>query len=828
MIFFGSAIEASAQPPAYVQQQIDRIDELSHSRIDAAIEQSVQLLRSLPEGISADDRRDVLIELIRLYINSEQMDQVKKYSDELSALGSKYNDVQSKVMGLNYQTYVLRAEGKMQDANAMIEGAISQTKNIKITSLNKRRLFMTASLVNLELGDFKMALQYQLSALDLIEAGNARDSVELVNSYNSIGNLYLKLKDTKMALMYVNQGINLAERINSRFMLAMLQLNLGNIYLEQGKLNDATKAYLESLRISREISAHWSEINALTNLASVAFTDQKYSQCLDYAGYGLALATKMQDNVFRASNLINIGTCQIALNRNKPGVENVGEGLKIFRQLMRKADLVKSLGQIALSYEKAGMYREAYQTKSEEYKVSSELTGEGIDVAISQMQIKYDISDREKQINILKANTRLQDVEIKNTKLQILAVVLFVLFAVSIGVVLLRSKEKLRQQAFQENRNKSKFIADAAHDLRQPMHAIGNLIEATKQAIARRDIEKCQKLVTLTESAARAMHSSFNSILELSRLESGLVKADYLNFDLNSLIEEVINSMKPVASDRGVTIRVRMNRNRASIVYSDRVFLSRVISNLVSNAIKYHDFAKMIPTVIVGVTSLPRRYRVDIVDNGIGIAASDLDNVFKPFFQIENSEMDNEKGLGLGLSIVDSTIKLLKDHHYRFRSVQGRGTKISIEIPKGDHSAAIDQHISSDSLMFDLTGLYILYVEDDELARASMEALMEEYGVLFESASSVEQLLEKLPLLERMPDIVVTDYSLPRNHTAKDVISAVANEFGMQLPTIVVTGDDRIDPMPGESKRFLVLRKPLSPQVFLEKIHELSLQKTES
>jgi signal transduction histidine kinase len=378
-------------------------------------------------------------------------------------------------------------------------------------------------------------------------------------------------------------------------------------------------------------------------------------------------------------------------------------------------------------------------------------------------------------------------------------------------------KEEARLTAERSNLNKSQFLADAAHDLRQPMQALSNLLEAAQHATGRADHDASGQLLANAQTALRAARSSFNAILDISRLESGFVEAEYSSFQIDDLVREVIAPLRLAADESGVTLRTRLGTGK-TIVRSDPHLLSRVLTNIIANAIKYSDLSKAQPVVFIGIVRLPNRVRIDIIDNGIGIPSHHWENVFKPFFQLGNTERDREKGLGLGLSIVKSIMQLLSEHRIDMRSVEGRGTRFSLDIPRTDDPRAfkIIKEAEQSPIARDVSGLYVIYVEDDALVRASTVALFQEYGILYEALGSVSELEARLPLLERIPDLLISDYRLPSGGTAKNIMQLMSRYFDADIPVIILTGE--VQASPSELIGAEVLSKPTSPEVLLAAI----------
>lgn len=382
---------------------------------------------------------------------------------------------------------------------------------------------------------------------------------------------------------------------------------------------------------------------------------------------------------------------------------------------------------------------------------------------------------------------------------------------------LIKAKDEMRALAEQQNIAKSKFLADAAHDLRQPMQALTNLLEAADHALERGNATKCAEVLDLAQDASRLTRSSFNAVLEISRLESGFVQADYSVFDLAALIEETIAPCLVTAAEQGIDVRRRWSRAAPILVRSDRHLLARVIGNIVSNAIKYSDPAKgERQAVIVGIVRCASRVRIDVVDNGLGIPEKQWARVFQPFVQLHNQERDREKGVGLGLSIVNAIIPLLSEHRLDMRSREGRGTRFSIDVPLAVAGSAKAEIAAAPApAVPNLSGAYVLYVEDDALVRRSTTALLDSYGIRHEALASFAELERVLPTMERPPDLIISDYRLPDGRTAEDVMKLASAAFEEQLPLIVMTGEMVAV---GRGWTGKVLRKPVNPETLIAEI----------
>jgi two-component system, sensor histidine kinase len=396
---------------------------------------------------------------------------------------------------------------------------------------------------------------------------------------------------------------------------------------------------------------------------------------------------------------------------------------------------------------------------------------------------------------------------------------------------LLALKEQQMLAAETASKEKSNFLAAATHDLRQPMHALNLFLQAAAEALRNTDINEAARLIDESGRSSVVLARFLNAVLDLSRLESGRVVPRYHVFDLRLAVLEAIEPLRPLAALRGVELRLRMPSTPV-YVRSDAHWLGRVIANLVSNGIRYADASKNgNPVVIVGVVRSSTRTRVDVVDNGIGIASEHWDAIFQPFFQVGNAEQETDKGLGLGLSIVNAVISMLEEHRIELKSAEGRGSRFSVEMPmcgvSSDQSTALTPHAAdhlagqAELLDVPLEGLYLLLVEDDGLVRASTEALLVQWGILFDSASSFEEFEDLLQSVERYPDLIISDFRLGDSKTAREVAMLGGLKLGRRCPLLVVTGEPAATIVPLACDHD-VLSKPVNPAELRRQIASLT------
>lgn len=388
---------------------------------------------------------------------------------------------------------------------------------------------------------------------------------------------------------------------------------------------------------------------------------------------------------------------------------------------------------------------------------------------------------------------------------------------------LLETKDRLRLEAERRDQDKSRFLADAVHDLRQPLQAIGNALDPVRGAIKAGQTLNALGLVEMATRAAANMRSQLAAILDLSRLDSGAVKADLSDFDLISLIREAVEQTRFIAQSNDSEIVVDLPEGKPVFVRSDRHFLQRILTNLISNGIKYRALSGSTRSFVrLSVKEDGKTSHISVQDNGIGIPEEILKSgvIFRPFFQLNNRHAEAEKGVGLGLSIVSAMLALLKDHKLSISSKVGIGSTFTLEIPSSAFSPIFESFPVADSLpgpLESVRGKYVIMVEDDALVLQTMEAVLASHGVLYEAWSSVEEMERMLPSIERAPDVLLSDYRLPNDRTALDAINLMA-EHWENVPTLILTGEAlSLDVAFGVQGTSLCY-KPIAPHELLRRI----------
>ncbi|MEJ0036078.1 MAG: hybrid sensor histidine kinase/response regulator [Gammaproteobacteria bacterium] len=371
-----------------------------------------------------------------------------------------------------------------------------------------------------------------------------------------------------------------------------------------------------------------------------------------------------------------------------------------------------------------------------------------------------------------------------------------------------------REKAVAEEANvaKSRFLASASHDLRQPVHAMSLFVAALR---AHEMNPEARGLLDHIETSVRSLSGLFGGLLDISRLDAGVVEVRRTAFAIQPIVNRVCKDYQSEAARKGLTLRVRATR---AFVDSDPILFERILRNIVANAVSYTDRG----AVLVGCRRNSQRLRVQVWDTGHGIEPHERPLVFQEFYQIGNPERDRTRGVGLGLAIV-KRLTLLLDHPLELRSEAGKGTCFSIDVPLGSTPAGVPDILSRGSLAPAAQGSGLVLVVDDEAAiQIAMKSLLQNWGYSVIAAGSFAEMMERIATNTIVPRLIICDYRLRENETGSTVIERLRNEYNDEIPGMLITGDTAPDRLKeAQASGYLLLHKPVPNDRLREAIEEL-------
>jgi len=365
-----------------------------------------------------------------------------------------------------------------------------------------------------------------------------------------------------------------------------------------------------------------------------------------------------------------------------------------------------------------------------------------------------------------------------------------------------------QEAAEQADRDKSRFLAAASHDLRQPLHALGLFLES----LQRSPLNDHQRTVLgHAHAASGAAAEMLTTLLDYSRLEAGVVKVRPDAFAVQPLLTALEQEFGAQADTAGLVYRTR---ETSAAAYADRSLVGLVMHNFISNALRYTTEGG----VLIACRTRGKRLALEVWDTGQGIPRSEWDNIFKEFHQLGNPERDRRKGLGLAI-----VQRLAREMHTSVQvlSQPGRGSVFRLWLDRWQ--GALEDEAAPAPDARSLVGLKVLAIDDDEAVRMGMRSLLQSWGCQCITAESGAQALDCLE--ELTPDLIITDFRLRHEETGKQVLQALRAYLGAPVPAIIMTGDTSPQRLrDAQSTSALLLHKPVSTSQLHSAMVQLVLQ----
>jgi signal transduction histidine kinase/CheY-like chemotaxis protein len=371
------------------------------------------------------------------------------------------------------------------------------------------------------------------------------------------------------------------------------------------------------------------------------------------------------------------------------------------------------------------------------------------------------------------------------------------------------SRQKLKlalENAESANRSKTRFLASASHDLRQPIHAL-SLFSA---ALEMRPLDQQTREITAQMNMALySLSTQLDTLLDISKLDAGIVSVNPSNFKLAPFLTRLSEEFQPTALRKNLLLEVRFPEQ--GICRTDQVLLERILRNLLDNAIKYTDHGR----ISLSAERQGDYFEIRVRDTGRGIPLAEQQRVFEEFYQLGNPERSRSQGLGLGLSIVKRLVELLQ-LEISMESAEGQGTCFLLKIATG---AALDASapVSAPKLP-SISGLKVLVIDDEEAVREGMRVVLESMGCSVQLAAGSDEAV--VMALESAPDVVVADYRLQGTDDGLAALRRLA-AIDPGLAAILVSGDTA----PGRLREahnagLRLLHKPVNIEILSAAIRE--------
>jgi len=369
-----------------------------------------------------------------------------------------------------------------------------------------------------------------------------------------------------------------------------------------------------------------------------------------------------------------------------------------------------------------------------------------------------------------------------------------------------------KREAEQANLGKSRFLAAASHDLRQPLQTLSFLQGLMAKKVTDKTV---LGLIDRLAETVSAMSGMLDTLLDINQLEAGVVRRDIIDFPINAVLEELGSQF----AYHETVDRLDLHVVRSGLsVRSDPRLLAQMIHNLVSNAVKYTAAGR----ILVGCRRRGDMLRIEVWDTGIGIPADQLSAIFEEFHQLDNPARERSKGLGLGLAIVQRLGELL-GHAIDVRSRPGKGSVFSVEVPLGANEPAARPLLGpAETETTASNGETILIVEDEPTVREMLKLLLDGEGYRTVTAADGRAAQAWAARGSVPPDLVLADYNLPNGPNGLQVVASLQQTFGHDIPAIILSGDistEALREIAGQGR--VHLGKPVTAAALIQLIQQL-------
>ena len=372
-----------------------------------------------------------------------------------------------------------------------------------------------------------------------------------------------------------------------------------------------------------------------------------------------------------------------------------------------------------------------------------------------------------------------------------------------------------QEQAERASQDKSRFLAAASHDLRQPVHAIGLFLEALRRSpLSAHQTQVLDHARSALGSAAEML----GTLLDYSRLEAGVIKARNAPFAVQPLLQALEQEFGAESDVKNLFYRTR---ETAAAALADRALVDLVMRNLISNALRYTQHGG----VLIACRMRGKRLALEVWDSGDGIAPGDLESIFQEFHQLGNPERDRRKGLGLGLAIV-RRLTAAMGAEVQVRSRPGRGSMFRLWLDPWMGALLPEDQLAPTDENSSLAHLTIWVIDDDEAVCLAMQTLLASWGCVCHVADSAKAALTRarsLPPPLCAPDLIITDYRLRHEETGAQVLETLRAHWGEGIAAIILTGDTSPQRLRDAlATAAMLLHKPVAPRQLRQTILALA------
>ncbi|RZJ72863.1 response regulator [Flavobacterium sp.] len=648
--------------------------------------------------------------------------------------------------------------------------------------------------------NFRESLRYSREALKQSIA--IKDNYRIAYAYNCIAGNYDELSENDKAIYYYNKGLTYANKTDNDTLKNWLNNNLGNMYFFEKKQYEKGIAYYEA-------SIHYSEKTADTsqmlftklNISWAYFDIGLYDQGRPYLQFVNKNFSKFGRKNLRAARLLLNGMLESHDRHDKSAGAYFRMAIDTAKATKERLDLSYSYEEYSKFLAKTGDHKSAYYYLQQFGKIKDEVyDSEKLKRAASE-GLNLELDEYKRAVDRIAAENEVQALSLRKSQIIVILFIVSLLALTLLVYILYKNvnfKKKTNAELLQANRDlvaakekaeeaarlKTQFVSTISHELRTPLYGVVGITDMISDE--HKELAKSPHLNSLRFSA-KYLLSLVNDILQINKIEEKRVVLENHVFNISDEISTIKDSLKFIANRNRNEIETEIDPAIPETLIGDKLRLSQIFMNLVSNALKFTSDGKVTISASL-VKNIGDKFHIKFVvkDNGIGIAEEDQEKIFDKFVQIERKENDYQ-GTGLGLSIVKKLIELF-DSQISLTSDVNRGTEFDFTIAFEHNSHKTQEIINNIEVDLSTAASHdVLVVEDNKINQMVTRKILQNNGyhckVVDDGLSAIEMLRKK------KFDIVLMDINMP-------IINGFETTrrirlFDMETPIVALTAFDK-------------------------------------
>lgn len=820
----------------------------------------IDSLKALLPTYSGQERVNLLCSISRAYRSIDPNEGIKYAEEGLSeAKKIGYLKGEATSRGLLGSNYVILGNFKMAMVNA--KQALQLVNELENEKLEIAATLNLIGIIYYKISDYDNALEYYLMSLKISEEIEHKKGI--ANSMNNIGSVYSNISKYEEALKYLLKAYEIKQEIGNVRGLATTANNIGIAYAKLSNISKALEYYQISLRLKKENKDYQSYASTLNNMGEMYFDQKNYNEALKYYQEAKTTSQNYKNEQLLAIVLLNIGNSYLEQQKFDSALyyfEISNIQAKKTSAANVEIECYKALSEL---YSEKGDYKKALEFYKSYTLLKDSIFSKENAERIANMEQQIEIEKQEKEIENYKITQSITQLKISRQRLLIylfVGVVIFVLFIIiyilhryqlknSANRAITTKNNQLRTLADQlqeMDQIKSNFFANISHEFRTPLTLLigplTKLIEDSKYP----DLNETFKI--MLRNAQRQL-TLVDQLLDLSKIEAKKMTLKASKGSFNQFVKAILSSFYTLARDKSIELKLIEECNDVEI-YFDRDKLSKILSNLISNAIKFTPQKGTIEVILRIEESSDKSLKPDffiliVKDNGIGISEKHLHHIFDRFYQVDTSSLGIGEGTGVGLALTKELVELHRGEIIA-KSQKNLGSEFIVKLPMGKDHLAEHEISDESSNLFYITNQaelksngsdkkliantgskntsVVLVVEDNDDMRLFIADCLNHHFKLIEAKDGIQGLDMAV---KYSPDLIISDVMMPNMDGFEFTQKIKENVQTSHIPVIILTAKSNVTSkiIGFEKGADAYLYKPFNTKELLVRVQKLIEQR---